>query len=86
MRVEQGQIALSADRHKIEVTYFQSGGGKGLEVMWAGPGFAAKPLPSAVKIEVAGNYQFFVNSNDGTGSMLMVRRLLITMENTVPLK
>jgi len=36
---EPGSIGLKKGLHKIEVKYFQCGGGKTLKVCWAGPGF-----------------------------------------------
>ena len=38
MEEKSGSIMLTPGRHAIEVTYFQSGGGKGLTVMMEGPG------------------------------------------------
>jgi len=46
--LEQGQVVLSAGTHDFELRYFQSGGGKGLSVMWAGPGFQQRTLPPGV--------------------------------------
>lgn len=43
-----GEIALDAGLHPIFVNYFQAGGGKGLEVFWAGPGFKEQPIPNEV--------------------------------------
>lgn len=48
MRLDQGLATLTAGRHKLELRYFQSGGGKGLEVSWAGPGFDQRLLPASV--------------------------------------
>ncbi len=37
MRAQSGTIDLTAGLHKIVVTYFDNGGGDGLEVTWSGP-------------------------------------------------
>jgi hypothetical protein len=41
---EPGSIGLKADLHKIVVKYFQCGGGKTLQVSWAGPGFEKRAV------------------------------------------
>jgi hypothetical protein len=42
---KSGSIFLSAGRHPIELTYFQSGGGLGVTVLYEGPGIARQPIP-----------------------------------------
>ncbi len=37
MREQTGTVDLTAGKHKIVVTYFDNGGGDGLEVTWSGP-------------------------------------------------
>jgi len=48
MREVAGQIALKAGKHPIRVTFFQGGGGKGLEVFYSGPGIMKKAIPADV--------------------------------------
>lgn len=43
---EPGRIALKAGLHKIEVKYFQCGGGKALTVEWEGPGIKKQEIPA----------------------------------------
>ena len=43
---EPGRIALKAGLHKIEVKYFQCGGGKALIVGWEGPGIKKQEIPA----------------------------------------
>jgi alpha-L-rhamnosidase len=45
MEEKSGSIFLSAGRHPIELTYFQSGGGLGVTVLYEGPGIARQPIP-----------------------------------------
>ena len=46
MEEKSGSITLTAGMHPIIVTYFQGGGGKGLEVKWTAPGSgAAEEIP-----------------------------------------
>jgi alpha-N-acetylglucosaminidase len=42
---QKGTVRLGAGKHPIAVTYFQAGGGKRLEVMYAGPGIPEQPVP-----------------------------------------
>ncbi|MFG0333890.1 MAG: PA14 domain-containing protein, partial [Maioricimonas sp. JB049] len=42
---KRGRIRLTAGAHKITVTYFDNGGGDGLRVTWAGPGFNKQLIP-----------------------------------------
>ena len=42
---ERGSVNLTAGKHAIAVTYFQAGGGKRLEVRYAGPGIPEQPVP-----------------------------------------
>ncbi len=41
---EPGAIGLSAGKHRIELKYFQCGGGKALKVSWEGPSFSKKEI------------------------------------------
>ena len=41
---KSGTLDLSAGLHSIIVTYFDNGGGDGLAVNWAGPGFKKRPI------------------------------------------
>lgn len=50
---KSGQIDLPAGSHPIIVTYFDNGGGDGLVVSWAGPGFNKQQIPAA-KLHVSG--------------------------------
>ncbi len=43
---KQGAVALIAGSHAIVVTYFDNGGGDGLEVRWSGPGFSKQKIPA----------------------------------------
>ena len=40
----EGEIALQKGWHKIELSYFQSGGGQGLKVFWKGSGFEKREM------------------------------------------
>jgi len=44
MREQQGKAELSAGAHAIVVTYFDHGGGDGLELSWSGPGLARQKI------------------------------------------
>lgn len=39
-----GEIELEAGEHEIRITFFEAGGGEGLEVHWSGPDFEERPL------------------------------------------
>lgn len=45
MQERSGTIALAPGLHPFRVTWFQAGGGLGLEVYWEGPGFERGPIP-----------------------------------------
>ncbi|MCA9197803.1 MAG: HEAT repeat domain-containing protein, partial [Planctomycetales bacterium] len=45
---KSGRINLAAGTHSIAVTYFDNGGGDGLQVAWAGPGFRKQAIPNSV--------------------------------------
>ncbi len=47
MKEAKGEIDLPAGPAAILVSYFDNGGGDGLEVSWAGPGFKKTPLPGS---------------------------------------
>ena len=55
MSEKSGRVRLSEGMHPIVVTYFDSGGGDGLVVSWAGPGFKKQQIPAS---------QFFVAGVD----------------------
>lgn len=45
--VERGaSIDLTAGPHKLAVTYFDNGGGDGLQVAWSGPNIEKQPIPA----------------------------------------
>ena len=48
MSEQRGTIRLDAGLHEITVTYFDNGGGDGLEVSWQGPGVEKQPIREAV--------------------------------------
>ena len=41
-----GAVQLEAGLHEIVVTYFDNGGGDGLQVSWQGPGIEKQPIPA----------------------------------------
>lgn len=43
-----GMVGLSAGYHKIELLYFQAGGGMELSAGWKGPGFGKEAIPETV--------------------------------------
>ncbi len=45
---KSGQVNLDAGLHQIVVTYFDNGGGDGLEVSWEGPGFTRQAIDATV--------------------------------------
>lgn len=45
MSEKSGTIDLPAGLHKLVVTYFDNGGGDGLELKWKGPGFNMQAIP-----------------------------------------
>jgi len=44
MSEKSGKVQLSAGAHALLVTYFNNGGGEGLNASWQGPGFNKKPI------------------------------------------
>lgn len=46
-RVESDPIQLAAGPHALRITFFEQGGGEGLEAGWSGPGFAARQFESS---------------------------------------
>jgi len=48
METKQGKIQLEGGDHEIAVTFYQGGGGQGLNVSWQGPGIAKEKIPAAV--------------------------------------
>lgn len=51
---KSGDITLKAGQHPIELTYFQNGGRRSLEVFWRGPGLKREPLPTEVLAATGG--------------------------------
>jgi len=45
---KMGEIALSPGLHKIQLNYFQDGGGKVLEVKWNKPGSKVEEIPASI--------------------------------------
>ena len=45
-----GEVKLSEGIHKIKLQYFQAGGGKGLELLYEGPGIEKQLIPADVLI------------------------------------
>lgn len=52
---KSGKISLEPGRHKIEVKYFQTGGGKELQVSYQGPGIEKREIPSHVLFQTKDN-------------------------------
>ncbi|MEZ6098323.1 MAG: PA14 domain-containing protein [Pirellulaceae bacterium] len=48
MSEKRGRVRLDAGLHEITVTYFDNGGGDGLQVAWAGPGFRRQVIDADV--------------------------------------
>lgn len=48
-----GTVGLKAGSHRIEVQFFEAGGGDSLEVAWQGPGMAKAPIPASALSSVA---------------------------------
>jgi hypothetical protein len=46
MSEKSGDIALKKGKHPIRLTFFQGGGGKGLEVSYRGPGIKKREIPA----------------------------------------
>ncbi len=44
MKVKQGTIRLQAGEHPFVLTYFDNGGGDGLQLLWSGPGFGKQKI------------------------------------------
>jgi putative heme-binding domain-containing protein len=53
MGVKTGDVQLTAGSHSIILTYFDNGGGDGLDVKWAGPGFDKRDI-AAENLSVSG--------------------------------
>ena len=47
MAEKSGSLDLPTGMHPVVVTYFDGGGGDGLAVSWAGPGFAKQRIPGS---------------------------------------
>jgi putative heme-binding domain-containing protein len=54
MSEKSGRVRLTAGSHPFVVTYFDNGGGDGLRVAWAGPGFRKQPIPAS-RLSVSGS-------------------------------
>ncbi|MEZ6062515.1 MAG: PA14 domain-containing protein [Planctomycetaceae bacterium] len=50
MSSKRGRTRLAAGLHPITVTYFDNGGGDGLQVEWEGPGFSRQPIPASALV------------------------------------
>ncbi len=48
MQEASGNITLAAGSQTIEVTFFENGGGEGLEVRYSGPGISKQLIPNSV--------------------------------------
>ncbi len=48
MTTRSGTVFLTAGLHDIDIGYYEGGGGNGLEVFWAGPGFGSTTLSNSV--------------------------------------
>ena len=46
MKTVEGSIDLDEGRHAIEINFYEQGGGEGMELSWAGPGFEQGPIPA----------------------------------------
>lgn len=52
MSEKSGAVELTAGQHSFVVTYFDNGGGDGLAVNWAGPGFKKRPIgPESLSVQ-----------------------------------
>ncbi|PQO44194.1 PVC-type heme-binding CxxCH protein [Blastopirellula marina] len=47
MNEKGGKVNLTAGLHEIVVTYFDNGGGDGLQISWEGPGIKKQPIPTS---------------------------------------
>ncbi len=54
MSEKSGSVDLAAGIHRLVVTYFDNGGGDGLQVSWQGPGFNKQPIP-ANRLSISGD-------------------------------
>jgi putative heme-binding domain-containing protein len=50
---KKGTVQLAAGLHPIVATYFDNGGGDGLNMSWAGPGFKKQEIPASVLVSAA---------------------------------
>ena len=48
MTRREGSVTLTAGYHDIDIGFYEGGGGNGLIVDWAGPGFGRQTLPNSV--------------------------------------
>ena len=48
---EKGKVNLSKGMHKVRLEYFQAGGGRGLELLYRGPGVEEQYVPANVLFE-----------------------------------
>jgi putative heme-binding domain-containing protein len=54
---KRGRIQLTAGLHPIVATYFDNGGGDGLQMSWSGPGFRKQEIPAEVLLSAADQTQ-----------------------------
>ncbi|MBL8817791.1 MAG: c-type cytochrome [Planctomyces sp.] len=50
MDEKSGRIDLTEGLHEFTVTYFDNGGGDGLQVNWSGPGFGRRAIPATALV------------------------------------
>ncbi len=58
-RSRAGKVQLKQGAHRLEVQYFEGGGGETLEVFWAGPGFKTEPLSAGAAANSVDAGEFF---------------------------
>ena len=64
MTTRSGSITLSPGFHDIDIGFYEGGGGNGLVVNWAGPGFGNTLLPNSVLFPINGSPTIFENPID----------------------
>ncbi|MDP6546761.1 MAG: glycoside hydrolase family 127 protein [Phycisphaerae bacterium] len=62
MEPVNGKTLLENSDHKITVTYFEKGGGEGLEVLWEGPDIERQRIPNASLKDL--QYEYYEGSWD----------------------
>jgi azurin len=53
-----GKVRLTQGSHRLEVQYFEAGGGEELAVAWAGPGFKMEPLSAGGSLKFTDPTEF----------------------------